>query len=103
MLQGIQLGRPEAFDAREPLIQFGKAGRVDAVDAALRVDAHRHQLGLAQHFQMLRDGRRAEVEMLGDLPSGEFPSAEDLDDLAAGGVGKCGEGEQAVIIAQMLK
>src|SRR5579863_2581107 len=93
MVERVQLGRPEAFDPCEPLIELGETGRVDAIDAPLRVDAHRDQLGLAKHFQMLRDGRGAEVEVLDDLAGGEFALRQDLEDLAAGGVGEGGEGE----------
>lgn len=103
-LQRIQLRRPEAFHLREPLIELGEARRIDAVDAALRVDANRDQLRLAQHSQMLRDGGRAEIEVLHNLPGGELSLRQNLHDLAASRVGKGSEGEhEAAIIAQVLK
>jgi hypothetical protein len=86
------------------LIEIGEPGRVDAIDAALRVDAHGNQFGVAQYFQVLRNGRWGEGEVLNDLAGGELALSQKLDDLAAGGVGKGGEGEhEFVIIAHALK
>jgi hypothetical protein len=88
---------------REPLIEFGETGGVDSINTPLSVGANRDELGLPQHFEMLRDGGSAYVEVRGNLAGGQFAASEHFDDLAACGIGQRGEGQHAAIIAPLLK
>lgn len=103
MLQAVELGLPELLDAPDPLLEFSESRAVDAVDAALRVGADRHQAGFPQNFEMLRDGRRADLKTQRDFPGGQVALSQQLDDLAARRVGESGEGEHRCIIARPLK
>ena len=56
---------PELEDFLEPAFDLAESFRIESVDSALRVFAHRYESGLAKHFQMLRYGRAAHLESIG--------------------------------------
>ena len=91
-LQCIQPGGPEALDAEEPLVKFGEAGGIDPVKAPLGVGPDGDELGLAQDFQMLRDGGCADFKAFRDFSGRELALGEEFDDAPAGRIGEGGEG-----------
>jgi hypothetical protein len=63
-------GGPFAFvDFVEPVI-------VQAVNATLCFGAHRHDVRVAQHFQVLGDRGAAHLEQFSNLPEGALAHAE---------------------------
>src|ERR1700681_592662 len=77
---------PEVPEAREPGVERGKAGRVERIDAALRVAPDLNQSGLAQQLEMLRYRGRRHVEAPGDLANRQLARGEHLDDALPGRV-----------------
>ncbi|HEX9642213.1 MAG TPA: hypothetical protein VGB13_12990 [Candidatus Krumholzibacteria bacterium] len=75
----------------QPLVEGGKARAIEAVDAALCLDAYAHQLGCTQD-QMLRDRGRGEIERRDDLAGRAFAGCQKLDDASARGIGECAKG-----------
>ena len=77
--------------------------RLDAARAPLRVAAAGDQAGALEHLQVLRDGRLAHVERLGELVHGRLAEGQPREDRAARGVGQCEEGRVQAVGAAHTK
>jgi hypothetical protein len=64
--EGIQPRLPEVAVGSQPAIDVLQRGRVDGVQAAVARAAHPREAVLAQHSQVLRDGRLRDPEFLLD-------------------------------------
>src|SRR5690606_19985584 len=84
----VEFPRPEAADAREPLVHLVKALAIERIDPPLRLRPHAHELRVLQHLEMLRDGGRAHVEPGRDLPGRKLAGRQHLNDALARGVRK---------------
>src|SRR5438874_11233339 len=62
-LEPVQALRPQTSIGLQPLVKLAERLRADPVDAALRLGPDGDQPGLAQHPQVLRDGRLAHLEL----------------------------------------
>src|ERR671919_1124746 len=103
VLQGVEPFAPKAPDVAKPRVDLADAVGIERVDAPLRLGAHTHQPRLPQHLQMLRDRRRAHVELPGDVAGGTLAACQHLDDLAPDGGGECGERDHGPTIKWPLK
>jgi hypothetical protein len=54
-------------DVREPLLEFGKAGRIELVNAPLTIDTGLNELRALEDVQVLGNRWRADLEMISNL------------------------------------
>ena len=79
-LEDLEVLAPEVVQERPQLGQTLGPGSVDASGA---VSALTHETGIAQVPQVLGDGLAGDVEVHGDLTRGQFPVADETQDLAS--------------------
>src|SRR5262249_42365892 len=91
-LGGAQPAAPRLADVAEPGMQLAEAVGIELVDAPLRLRPHAHQLRVAQHLEVLRDGGGGDREASRGLACRELTLGQHLDDSAAGRVGEGGQG-----------
>jgi hypothetical protein len=77
---GVEVIGPVPAIRRKPSIDLGKRTRAQLVPAALRLRAHLHQAGLAQHAQVLGRPRLGQAEPLGELADQMRPLEQDVED-----------------------
>jgi hypothetical protein len=82
-LERVELLRPEPAKAFHPRSQLLDPSRVELVDPPLRIAPDRDKIGVAQHFQMLRDGGGTHLETAGNVAGPERTFGKDFHDLAA--------------------
>ena len=75
----------------QPVLQVVEAGRIERLDARLALGAGGDEPGLAQDVQVLRNGRRTQVEFLDELAGGMLALGEQLDDAPAGRISNGGK------------
>ena len=68
--EGIDVGGPEATERSQPGIHLLKWFRFQAIETALCVHRGLHEPALAQHTQVLGDGRLRQVELTLELSDG---------------------------------
>lgn len=90
MLESIEAAVPEVL---EPQAEIGGTRWPRPVQAPGAVTALGHEAGVAQHGEMLADGRPRDVESPRDLPGGQLALAHESQDGPAAGLGKRLEGE----------
>src|SRR5262249_14559183 len=66
-LESIYMSRPEPTELSQPVIQFPKWLRLQSVETSLCIHGGLHKAGLAQHPQVLRDGRLRHSKLTLDL------------------------------------
>ena len=88
--------RPTGAIGLEPGLDLVERARVDLVPALLRLAAHAHELGLAQHPQVLGHARLAQAEQVDELANGPGPLAQQIEDAPASGLGHDVEGVVAI-------
>src|SRR5436190_4640541 len=86
VLQRVEPLAPESVEER---LQVGEPLRARTVEASRAVPTLVHETRLLQNAEVLRDRRPRDVELRGDLPRGELPLADELEDPAAAGLGDC--------------
>src|SRR5580658_10106712 len=69
-IETLEIAFPDAAESFDPDFQFLQGCRAQRVDPALRIYAHVHQSGIAEHAQMLRDLRLAETEAMNHVADG---------------------------------
>ncbi len=75
-----------------PIFDLAHGGRIEAVHALLGAPFHNDQSGLAQCLQVLRDGRGADVELVGNVRGGNLVApGQHFQNGPAGRVGQGGE------------
>src|SRR6516164_2202072 len=77
---------PELLERMQPLTQLRQRFRGQAVDAPAALRLVGHEPGVAQNFEVLRDGRAAELEPVAEFSSGQGPPSEDLEQLPPHGI-----------------
>lgn len=85
-LKGIEFGGPEVAVAGKPTVEGAKAARVEPVDTALGHRLDTYEMGLAERFEMLRNGWRRDGEASSDLTGGARPRTQETKDSAPRGV-----------------
>ena len=79
---------PKTALRRDPRVQAVQPARIQAVEAALRLDPVTHQPGLPQHLQMLGNRRPAAAEVRRHLPGGQLILGQQLHDASPGRIGQ---------------
>jgi len=67
--KSIDMSGPETAKRSEPCIEFLKWFRLQTVEPPLCVHRRLHEPGIAQHAQVLRNGRLGHAELALDLPN----------------------------------
>ena len=79
-----------------------KDGRIELVSHVLSVAFGQDEIGVAQDPEMAGDRGPGGWESVGDLARGAWSGAEELEDLASGGIGEGAEdGVQGVVGASI--
>src|SRR5262249_51521129 len=91
LLECVELPIPESAHARQPRIDRVESFGVERVEATLRVGAHANEVRLSQDLQMLRNGRRARVELAMNVARCPLTHREQLDDAKTRRIGKRSE------------
>lgn len=90
-LQSIDALGPETAELREPFVNFLQRLGFDAVEAALCVDGGLNESSVAQHAQVLGDGRLRHAQLALDVADGLLGGDEQAEDGAAVGFRNDGE------------
>jgi hypothetical protein len=90
------------LDAAKPLLELAEAGRIELVDAPLRLHPGAHQMRALERVQVLGYRRRADVETLGDVSGAQLALRQDLHDAAAGRVGEGGKAMHGLLMTPLL-
>lgn len=87
LLEGVEVLVPVAPVRGYPLIELAEGFGAKAVEATLRVDLARHEVGVAKNLEVLGDCGLREPEHRDEIVhASRFPTKE-IEDLSAGGLG----------------
>ena len=75
--------RPELAKLRQPVVHFLEGFRPDPVEATLGVHRGLDEPGVAEHAEMLRDGRLRHPQLTLDLSDGLMGRSQKAQDRAA--------------------
>jgi hypothetical protein len=78
--QTIDLAGPHFF---QHFLQRADAGKIRPIVSLLPGAPHSDKSGISQDSQVLRDRRKAHVDMLGDVAGGTFPIPDEMQDFPA--------------------
>jgi hypothetical protein len=88
LFEGIEAVRPERSVAGQPAVDLTEAFGPQLVDATLRVGPHGHQPHLPEDAEVPRHCRLGERgERLDELAGWAFLGRQQVEDVAAGGLG----------------
>ena len=90
-LEPVEALLPDVAVALGPLGDFLERRRLDPARPPLRLAPARDQAGALEHPQVLRDGRHAHVERLGELGDRALARGQPRQDRPAGRVGEGGK------------
>src|SRR5215467_9814135 len=93
--QVVQAGGPEDSVLLDPGIDGAQRLGIEFIHAVPAFAMLAHQMSTAEEAQVLRDRRTGNGKGAGDLPCGLRTTAEEIEDGAAGGIGKSLEGSLA--------
>src|SRR5277367_992017 len=82
-IEALEIGFPDAPVSFDPDFQLFQRRRTQRVNPALRVHAHVHQSGVAEHAQMLRDLRLAQTQAMDHVADRPRPVTQQFHDLKA--------------------
>ena len=85
--ESVHVSGPEAAELGQPGIHFLKGPRFQPVETALCVHGGFHETGVAQHPQVLRDGRLRHAKLTLDLSHRLLGRDQQAQDGAAVGLG----------------
>jgi hypothetical protein len=83
-----QAGAPEAAILLDPGVDGAERFGVELVDAVPTFAMFSHEVGVAEQAEVLGDGGAGDREGFGNLSGGLAAAAEEVEDGAAGGIGK---------------
>src|SRR5690606_38344601 len=87
-LERVETAGPDSAGFFEPSTEFVEAGGIEGLDTRLPLRAREDETRRPQHAQMLRDGRRADLELRHELAGRAFALGEQFDDTTTGGIGQ---------------
>jgi hypothetical protein len=91
-LERVEPPAPVLPVGREPRIELGERLGPEPVDTPLPLGSNPNEAGLAEHAEVLRDARLAELQMLDELADGPLALPKQLEDLPPRRVRDSGEG-----------
>src|SRR5271156_734865 len=87
-VEALEIGFPDAPVSFDPRFQFFQRRRSQRINPALRIHAHVHESGVAEHPQMFRDLRLAQTQAMDHVADRSRPVTQQFHDLKAVGLGQ---------------
>src|SRR5271156_1940368 len=87
-IEALEIGFPDAPVSFDPRFQFFQRRRSQRINPALRIHAHVHESGVAEHPQMFRDLRLAQTQAMDHVADRSRPVPQQFHGLKAVGVGQ---------------